>query len=326
MDWNFSFRAFRLFGTEVRIHWSLPAFCIYYVLRATQHSTSPTFLLLFVLLPIVLLFASVIAHEFGHVFAAAHYGMPTGHMVLTPIGGMVMVSRSRSPKMEFVIAFCGPLVNAALAALGLVAYVALGGPLDASLLFPFLGHDAFATLWLEHRLAALVAHDFIQTNAGLFWFNMLLVAYPLDGGRILLSWLWYRRGFQRGLVLACKIARVIAALIGVVALVSAQPTLGIIAFFVFFQAHQTLSQAHLIPDPSGGMFRPAPHNGASGHRSDPNSPNGLITRFGQWREARREHKVRALLARAELNGLASLSDADRRFLKRVREAREPPRR
>ncbi|MBK8013866.1 MAG: hypothetical protein IPK13_21260 [Deltaproteobacteria bacterium] len=320
MDWNFSFRAFRLFGTEVRIHWSLPAFSIYYVLRAAQHSTSPTFLLLFVLLPILLLFASVIAHEFGHVFAAAHFGMPTGEMVLTPIGGMVMVSRSRSPKMEFVVAFAGPLVNAALATVGLGVYAALGGPIDIGLLLPLLGDGAFGALWQDHRLGALVLHDFVQTNAGLFWFNMLLVAYPLDGGRVLMSWLWYRRGFRPGLALACRVARVIAGAMGIAALLLAEATLGVIAFFVFFQAHQTLGHIHLIPDPSGEVFRPSPHRGPARGRLGP------IARLGQWRESRREHKVRALLARAELNGLASLSEAERRFLKRVRDAREGPRR
>ena len=46
---------------------------------------------LFVVTPFVLLFGSVLAHEYGHIFAARYYGLQVGQTILTPIGGMVLV-------------------------------------------------------------------------------------------------------------------------------------------------------------------------------------------------------------------------------------------
>src|SRR5204863_8293084 len=80
------------------------------------------------LLFMVLLFACVTAHEFGHIFTARAFGVSTPDVTLLPLGGVARLERiPEEPYQEFLIAIAGPLVNVAIA-LGLVAFA--GANLD----------------------------------------------------------------------------------------------------------------------------------------------------------------------------------------------------
>ncbi len=325
MDWNWSFRAFRLFGTDVRIHWSLPAFFLYFVLRAASHGTSPTFLALFVVTPFVLLFASVLAHEYGHIFAARWYGLHVGRTILTPIGGMVMVGQAQTPKSELVVAAAGPAVNLALALLGTLFYALLGGPFSASLVVPLLGDDLFARLYQQGDLGTLMVRDFVQTNAMLWWFNVLMVAYPLDGGRMLFSALWKRHGYQTGMVLACKVSRVLAVVLGIAAIILLSPILAVIAFFVWLQATMVLRQIPQLAQPglgsSGGIGRARWPRAKPRQRGQKRGLGGLRDAVVRWHDRREAERYLELVAKAEMKGLHALSDDERAFLKQYRERR-----
>ena len=317
MNWNWSFRAFRVLGTDVRIHWSLPAFFLYYVLRAGRHGLSPTFLALFVVTPFVLLFASVTLHELGHVLAARHYGLHVGHTILTPVGGMVMVGQSRTPRSEFVVAAAGPLVNVGLVLAGLGAYLALGGLASATMVVPLGGDDS----WLATggRLELLVLRDFVETNAVLFWFNVLTVAYPLDGGRMLLAALWRWKGYGPGLRLATKVSRVLAVLLGVAAIVTYSPLLGVIAVLVWVQASMALRQLALA-EQHGMQLSPGPIAVATRRREPRRKAPGRWS-LGAWLERRRAKRYLELVAKASARGLDSLSRGEREFLRHERERR-----
>lgn len=306
VNWAWSFRAFRLFGVDVRVHWSLPAVFLYYVVRGGQLGYSLSTVTLFVALPMALLFASVVAHEYGHVFAARHYALRIGHMVLTPIGGMVMVAQGRTPTHELVVALAGPLVNLALALAGVGLYVGIGGLPGIGLVVPFLDDGAFLQLWAQQRLLHLVVYDFVQAQMGLFLFNVLLMAYPMDGGRVLMSILWRRRGFHQALIASCKVARVLAVAMGLVGLITTRTSLAIIGALVFFQAHTTMSRAAMLPDPG------------SGYEQRAKAKPGFLK---AWLLQRRRRKVRALVGRAEAEGLSSLSASEREWLKRQRNTR-----
>jgi stage IV sporulation protein FB len=324
MDWNWSFHAFRLFGVDVRIHWSLPAFFLYYVVRGAQLGYSRTTLSLFVVLPMVLLFASVVAHEYGHVFAARRFRLSIGHMILTPIGGMVMVAQGRTPKHELGVAIAGPLVNLALAIITAALYFAIGGPPTIEIFFPFFNGDAFKELWMERRLFPMVLFDFVQSQMMLFYFNMLCAAYPMDGGRVLMSILWRRRGFHPALIASCKIARIIAVVMGLAGIAMASPALVVIAFFVFIQANAAISKASLIPDPGRGFdvgFQRA-LNQQEDMKKAARAKNRRPWFFKRWMDEKKEAKLRSLLAKAETAGLETLTDSEREWLKRARESRK----
>jgi Zn-dependent protease len=289
--WMWSFRAFRLFRTDVRIHWSLPAYLVFYLFRSSDADFTPFAFFLWVVLPMLLLFASVVCHEFGHVFAARRLGQRTGSMILTPIGGMVMVAEGPTPRVELFVAAAGPLVNLGIAAIACSIYLATGGPFGAELLFPFGGHALINGLWLRGAYVHFSLADLVQTNAGLFLFNVLLVAYPLDGGRMLFSFLWKRRGRRRALDLSCRIAQGIAFAMGAIGLALARTGLVVIAVLVFFQAASTRRQLELMPE--GGDF--APPRYASKRPPGPPRPNFVR----RWLDQRRRRRLKLIVTQLE---------------------------
>jgi Zn-dependent protease len=121
----------------------------------------------------ILFFGSVLLHELGHAYAAQRSGIRVRAITLFMFGGVAQLEQdSRTPGEEFRIAAAGPLVSFALAALFAIVST-LGG---VSLLGVMAG-------WLA------------GVNLSLALFN-LIPGYPLDGGRLLKAFVWWRTGDQ----------------------------------------------------------------------------------------------------------------------------------
>ncbi len=217
MKW--SVRLFSVSGIPVLMHWTfllLLAWILYANLAAGQTFAQALKSVGFVLA----LFACVVLHELGHVFAARRYGIGTRDVTLLPIGGLARLERMPDdPKQELVVAAAGPMVNVVIAA---VLYVVLA--FDSGLAtvesVKYLGQD-----FLTHLL---------WVNVILVLFN-LLPAFPMDGGRMLRALLATRMPYVRATNVAANVGQMMAILFGLLGLFT-NPFLLFIAIFVFLGA------------------------------------------------------------------------------------------
>jgi Zn-dependent protease len=119
-----------------------------------------------------LFFASVLLHEMSHALVARCRGLEVTSVTLFLFGGVAALAREpEDRRTELTMAAAGPLASLILAALfrGLAAIDALGSA------------------------AMSVFHYVAVANLAVALFN-LVPAFPLDGGRLLRSLLWSRRG------------------------------------------------------------------------------------------------------------------------------------
>ncbi len=134
------------------------------------------------ILTTLLLFASVLVHEFGHSIVAIKEGIPIKRITLFIFGGVAqMEAEPANPSTEFKVTVAGPLTSFLLALIfGSIYYLIIpGGNILSEAIF-------------------LVA----QLNLMMALFN-LIPAFPLDGGRIFRSLVWH---FNKNMLKATRIA------------------------------------------------------------------------------------------------------------------------
>lgn len=216
MRWSYRFAT--IFGTQVRIHVTFVLLVAWYAFTAWQTGGSEAALASAVLL--ILVFACVLLHEFGHILMARRFGIRTPQVLLSPIGGIAQLERMpEEPRQELLVALAGPAVTAALILL-------LGAALA-------LTHSGGNLLEFDPAHEQLVPALF-RINVALLVFN-LLPAFPMDGGRVLRALLVTRKGMVRGTRIAARIGQVFAMGIGLLGLFG-NPMLMIIAAFIYLAA------------------------------------------------------------------------------------------
>lgn len=132
---------------------------------------------------------SILAHEFGHSFAARAFGVPTSYIELNGMGGLCFHARSLPPNrwINVAVLLAGPAVTALL----WLGFEQAGNlaVTSASSLGPVSGLA---------RVSSLLWH-LSAVNYVLLIFN-LLPSHPLDGGRalaqILSRWIGYDRAMR----------------------------------------------------------------------------------------------------------------------------------
>jgi len=121
------------------------------------------------------LFASVLIHELSHCIVARRLGVQVRQITLFIFGGVseMTQSQSNSPGAEFQITIAGPLSSIGLAVVfALLSYIVRNA---------------------AGRLAIETLRYLVYVNVLLAAFN-LIPGFPLDGGRVLRSYLWHRGG------------------------------------------------------------------------------------------------------------------------------------
>jgi stage IV sporulation protein FB len=217
MSW--SFRIGRIAGTDVKVHFTFLLLLAWVALRG--RADAGTAGAIDNVIRMLALFACVLLHEFGHIFAARRYGVHTPDVILLPIGGVARLSRiPEEPRQEIVIALAGPAVN-------LVIFAAIYAGLS------FAGRSP----WLEMAdpfggplLASLMA-----VNLWLLLFN-LIPAFPMDGGRVLRALIAMRLPYVRATRAAARVGQMIAMAGGTLGLFQQDISLMLVAAFVFLAA------------------------------------------------------------------------------------------
>jgi Zn-dependent protease len=208
-------------GIDVYVHWSWAIVAVIQIQLRENESYSYAWSAL----EYISLFAIVLLHEFGHAFACRSVGGKAEQIVLWPLGGVAYVAPPQRPGAMLWSIVAGPLVNVALVPVLFVAMMLAGGPNDEG-----LGKFFF-------RLSFI--------NAGLFVFNMLPI-YPLDGGQILRSLLWYAVGRARSLIAATIVGFFGAGAMAIAAVYFRSIWIGILAFFNFQRASSGYSYAKAL--------------------------------------------------------------------------------
>ena len=206
-----SIRLFSWSGIDVFLHWSWFLVALYEIRGGLGTYSSVGWNIT----EYLALFLIVTMHEFGHALACRQVGGTANRIVLWPMGGVAYVDPPPRPAATLWAIAAGPLVNLALLP---ILWIVVRGSRIAGL--PASQHDLF-----------LLLRSLFYINFVLLAFNILPI-YPLDGGQILRSLLWFVLGRARSLMVAT-----VLGLLGVLgfialALVRGSIWLGALAVFV----------------------------------------------------------------------------------------------
>jgi Zn-dependent protease len=179
-----SFRLFRINGIDVYLNWTWFLVALFEIQARKGRYSS----VVWNVIEYLALFAIVLTHEFGHALACRSVGGTADTIMLWPLGGVAYVNPPQRPGATLWSIAAGPLVNVVLALpLSVAFYSARSMGWRTSM--PDVYHLIYAILF---------------TDIVLLVFNILPI-YPLDGGQILRSLLWYPLGRARSLLIASSL-------------------------------------------------------------------------------------------------------------------------
>jgi Zn-dependent protease len=199
---------FRLFGIDVFLHWSW----FFIAILQMEYRDPKEGSLTRCALEYLTLFLIVLIHEFGHSLACRQVGGQANQIVLWPLGGVAYVSPPQRPGAMLWSIAAGPLVNVILFPI-----------------FTILFWWSRSTGWIETLPDVyFFIRDIWFINTTLLVFNLMPI-YPLDGGQILRSLLWFVFGRARSLLIST-----IIGFVGVAALI-------LLAVLLFFFSNDRMS-------------------------------------------------------------------------------------
>ncbi len=182
---------------------------------------------------VLLLFASVLAHEFGHALVARRRGVEVEEIDLWLLGGVArMRGQPKTAEDELLYAAAGPAVTTVITLVFGLAWLLLPSS-------------------TPRAVHALIVYE-TEVNAAIMLFNMV-PAFPLDGGRILRALLWRRTGdIHRATGIAARIGRAFGYLmiaLGVLLAFAGAPTglwIAFVGMFVIAGANAERLQEELV--------------------------------------------------------------------------------
>ena len=318
LNWTFPIGTY--LGIRVRVHITFLLIVLFFAWPSAASSLPAKDQMLWGLRGVALLFLSVLLHEFGHCLGCRSVGGTARDILMWPLGGLAYCAPPRRPWPEFVTVACGPLVTFLLAAgsfLTLLIWYGADIPVGLNPFAPYRG-------WVGSVVPALI-RDLFVVNYILLLFNMVMVFYPFDGGRLVQIALWTKLGFLRSMRVACSVGMVGAVLIFLVMLSLGELWISILAAFGFVACYRQKAQLQGLSDYD---IAAEPAYAGYGQTEKP----GFLERVAAQRrdkaaqrEADRKRRLQAeidaILEKVHNHGLASLSAKEKRILKEGTQAR-----
>ncbi|MBV2360831.1 site-2 protease family protein [Thalassococcus sp. CAU 1522] len=283
MSWSFPIG--RLLGSELRVHATFFLLLAWVAFSAYGSGGSQAALANTAF--ILVLFACVVAHEYGHALMARRFGIRTPDITLLPIGGLARLERMpEKPGQELAVALAGPAVNVVIWA---ALVVIVGVPTDVRSLADFSAGPAE----FLGRVAAV--------NLFLAVFN-LIPAFPMDGGRVLRAVLSIFTGRVRATRIAATAGQIVALLFGFWGASSGNIVLILIAVFVFLAAQAEAADVQNRAIAHGLSARDAVITSF-----EPLSPDDTLAMAGQALIRTTQHEFPVLAADGRLAGFLTRS-------------------
>jgi Zn-dependent protease len=334
----------RLFGITIRVHWLFPVVAIGLILRAaSKEAVAGTWIDVAMILG--LLFGSVLLHEFGHCFGARRVNGDASEILIWPLGGLASVDVPQTPRANFVMVAAGPAVNLLLCVVCALLLAFAVSPSLQPIWNPFspaaFRADETGMLWLRgwdgdmhktYGLGAIVLARLFWVNWVLFLLNVLLVGFPMDGGRMLQCALWPSFGYHRATLAVVFTGFGVMFVIGLAAIIYNELLVLCLAIMIYFASkHQwfvletggeeslfgyDFSQGYTSLEREQPVAAPARRRPSWWQRWLQRRAARKLQKEQEDREAE-ERRMDALLEKVQREGITSLTDEERRFMKRV---------
>src|SRR6266852_1490251 len=139
-----------VFGIKIGLHysWFLIALLIVFSLSSQFHASNPAWgdgvILTLAVATAILFFVSLLLHELAHSLVATSNNLPVKEITLFALGGVSQIEKNPvSAKVEFWMAFVGPLTSAVIGVICLTLARLIGDPSSGSM----DGHAALARIY-----------------------------------------------------------------------------------------------------------------------------------------------------------------------------------
>lgn len=274
----------------------------------------------------LVLFVSVLLHEFGHCAGSWMVGGSPTEIILTPLGGSALADAPRRPWATFITVACGPAVNLLLCLLSAgIIYVTTHA--STSLPLNLLRHGLLADI--PGAPLAHAAWWFYAVNYALLLFNLWPIFPLFDGGQLLQSLLWVKLGYYRSSLIACNVgigASVVMGALGIVnginlflLLIAASGLYNAIAM----RAQLKAAGPWAFEEEAGEDYSSSLWNDPSSHATTRHkhlSKRSLKKAQRRAKQAELEQaRIDAILAKVSAHGMHSLTWRERRALHKATE-------
>ena len=306
---------FTIFGVRVRMHATLILYiAMELIFSGGERGLGPGN----ALTAMTILFGSVLLHEFGHIFGSRIMGGRGDDILMWPLGGLAFAEPPRRPWPSFVTTACGPLVNVIICLITGTALVVMSHSAEAIPWFPLRTgiHGYIPSNWTGYYLFWI-----FTVNYALLMFNLCLVFYPFDGGRMVQELLWFKFGYYKSMMFATAVGMVGAVAIAAVGLTTLNLTIMLIAGFGFYtcmQQRRMLKEVGPEEFDEDALFAAA-YEKQTPHRRGPSK--WAIRKAQKAANAERieQQKIDAILAKVSAKGMNSLTWLEKRALKQATE-------